>query len=284
VPANVRVNVPIHLVFVSAARSDGAPPMASPRSVVMAGANSHVTLVQSYISLNSQRSLTNAVTEVWLGPGAHAEHYTVQNESEAAIHLGLVEVAQQQDSFFSAHVVSLGSSLARHEVRVTLAGDGAETQLYGLYMPRGKQQHSHVTTLDHQAPGCTSRELYKGVLAGHSRAVFKGQVIVRPGADRTDASQTNKTLLLSDGAEIDTRPQLEILTDDVKCTHGAAVGQLDEESVFYLRTRGIPDSAARAMLTYAFATEMLELVKIPALQGLIGQAVTQQLRNDSVDP
>ncbi len=284
VPANLRVTTPIHLVFIADAGADAPALLANPRSVVIAGTNSHISLVESYIGLSPRLSLTNAVTELVLEQGAQVEHYTVQNESEAAIHLGLVEVHQQQDSRFYAHVVSLGSSLARHEVRVALAGEGAETQLQGLYMPRGKQHHSHVTTIDHQSPGCTSRELYKGVLEGRSRAVFKGQVIVRQGADRTDASQTNKNLLLSEGAEIDTRPQLEILADDVKCTHGAAVGQLDEDAVFYLRSRGIPDKEARDMLTYAFVTEMLESLALPALRTLLEHSVARQLSRESTGP
>ncbi len=283
VPPHTTVERPIHLVFVTDGPADAAPILASPRSVIIAEANSRLTVIESYVGLRPQVSLTNAFTQVILEAGANVEHYTLQNEPATAMHLGMLAVHQPAASEFSSYALSLGASLARQEIRVALAGEGAQTQLRGLYMPRGRQHHGHVTSIDHQAPGCTSRELYKGVLDGQSRGVFKGKVVVRPGADRTDANQSNKNLLLSEGAEIDTRPQLEILADDVKCTHGAAVGQLDEEAVFYLRSRGIGQKAARDMLTYAFVSEMLGLITIPELKTLIEHAVAQQLEADSTD-
>ncbi len=167
-------------------------------------------------------------------------HYKIQNEPVSAFHLALLDVRQDRDSHFSSHVIALGSHLARHEVRAYLEGEGAEVSLGGLYMPRGDQHHDNPVLVVHSAPRCTSHQLYKGVVDEHGHGVFNGHIIVRPEAFGTDARQTNKNLLLSDDAEVDTRPRLEILTDDVKCSHGAAVGRLDEHALFYLRSRGVP--------------------------------------------
>ena len=275
IPANTTVEEPIHLVFLSDA---GPTPLAShPRSLVLVGAGSRTTIIETHAGILGGVYLSNAVTEVVLDEGATVEHYKVQSETETAFHVALLSVRLGRDSRFSAHSVALGSSIARHEVKVALEAPGAEVVLNGLYMPRGEQHLDNPTTIEHAAPQCTSRELYKGVVDGRGRGVFDGRIVVRPGAMKTDASLTNKNLLLSESAEADTRPRLEIFADDVKCAHGAAVGQLDQDAVFYLRSRGIPDAAARGLLTYAFANEMLGLIRVEPLRSHVERLVAWRL-------
>ncbi|MDQ6785026.1 MAG: Fe-S cluster assembly protein SufD [Actinomycetota bacterium] len=273
--AGTTVDEPIQLVFFSDAAA--APLVSSPRSLVLAGPGSQVTIVETYVGVPGEVYCTNAVTEVVLEEGAQVEHYKVQDESETAFHLALVDVRQGRGSRFSSHSVALGSSIARHEVRVGLEAEGAEVSLNGLYMPRGDQHHDNPILIEHAAPHCTSRQLYKGVVDGRGHGVFNGHIIVHPGAAGTDASQTNKNLLLSDHAEVDTRPRLEILADDVKCTHGATVGRLDEDAVFYLRSRGVPHLAARGLLICAFANEMVERLRPEPLRSRVEKLVAHRL-------
>ena len=274
-PGGTTVEEPIQLVFFS--DTGGSPLVSSPRSVVLAGPGSRVAIVETYAGVPGDVYCTNAVTEVVLEEGAQVEHYKVQDEPETAFHLALLDVRQGRDSRFSSHSVALGSSIARHEVRVGLEAEGAEVSLDGLYMPRGDQHHDNPILIEHAAPHCTSRQLYKGVLDGHGQGVFNGRVVVRPGALGTDASQTNKNLLLSDHAEVDTRPRLEILADDVKCTHAAAVGRLDEDAVFYLRSRGVSHLAARGLLIYAFVNEMVERLRLEPLRSRVEKLVAHRL-------
>ena len=270
-PANAVVDAPIELVFLS--KTDSVPIVSNPRTVVLAGAGSKATIVETHTGFPGEVYCTNAVMEVILERGAQLAHFKVQDESESAFHLGLLDVRQGQSSSFSSHSVALGSQIARHEVRVCLAAEGAEVSIDGLYIPRGSQHHDNPVRIEHVAPGGTSRQLYKGVVDGHGHGVFNGHIIVRPGAAGTDARQTNKNLLLSDEAEVDTRPRLEILTDDVKCAHGAAVGRLDEEALFYLRARGISEETARGILTYAFAREMIDRIPIESLRARVERLV-----------
>ncbi len=281
IPANTTIEEPIHLVFVSSA--GGSPLVSHPRSLVLAGAGSRAVIVETHIGLAGNVYLTNAVTEVVLDEGAVVEHYKVQSESEAAFHIALLDVRQGRGSCFASHSVALGSSIARHEVKVRLQAEGAEVTLDGLYMPRREQHLDNPTTIEHAAPHCTSRELYKGVVDGRGRGVFDGRIVVHPGALKTDASQTNKNLLLSESAQVDTRPRLEILADDVKCAHGAAVGQLDEDAVFYLRSRGVPRQAARGMLTYAFVSEMLGRLRVETLRSRVEKMVASRLAESGVE-
>lgn len=275
VSADTIVDEPIELVFFGEA---GLSPVASsPRSIVLAGARSRMTIVEIFAGTPGDVYLTNSVTEVVLEEGAQVEHYKIQDEPDTAFHLGLLAVHQGRASRFSSHSVTLGSSIARHEVRVKLEAEGAEVSLNGLYVPRGDQLHDNPILIEHAAPGCTSRQLYKGIADERGHGVFNGHIIVSPDASGTDASQTNKNLLLSGHAEIDTRPRLEIFTDDVKCTHGAAVGALDEEALFYLRSRGMPLEAARALLTFAFAREMLDLIPSESLRSYVETLVAGRL-------
>jgi Fe-S cluster assembly protein SufD len=273
--ANTVVEAPIELVFFS--ETDGASLVSNPRSVVLAGPGSQATIVETHTGLPGELYCTNAVTEVVLDPGAVVEHYKIQDEADSAFHLALLDVRQDRESHFSSHVFALGSHIARHEVRVYLEGEGADVNLDGLYLPRGDQLHDNPVLVVHAAPRGTSRQLYKGVVDEHGHGVFNGHIVVRPGASGTDARQTNKNLLLSDDAEIDTRPRLEILTDDVKCAHGAAVGRLDEEALFYLRSRGVSEQAARAILTYAFAREMVDLIPLEDLRARVENLVADRL-------
>lgn len=258
------VDEPIQLVFFSDA--GGVPLMSSPRSVIMAEAGSRATIVETYAGIDGDVYATNAVTEAALAEDAQIEHYKVQNEPLSAFHLALLDVRQGRNSRFASRSVMLGSAIARHEVRVLLEDAGAEVSLDGVYLPQGDQLHDNTIFVDHAATGCTSHQLYKGVLDGRGHGVFNGHIMVRPGADGTDANQKNKNLILSDRAEVDTRPRLEIYTDDVKCTHGAAVGQLDEEALLYLRARAIPLEAARGLLIYAFVHEMVDRIELEPLR------------------
>ncbi|MGH8996971.1 MAG: Fe-S cluster assembly protein SufD, partial [Acidimicrobiales bacterium] len=251
----VVVDNPIELVFYS--DPGGSPVVSNPRSMVVAARDSSATLIETHVGSPDGRYWTNAVTEVVLEPGSAVEHYKIQDEAESAFHLALLDVRQRATSRFRSHAVMLGSSIARHEVRVALEGEGSDVDLDGLYLPSGEQHHDNPILVDHLAPGCTSRQLYKGIVGEGGHGVFNGHIIVRPAANRTEASQTNKNLLLSDRAEVDTRPRLEIRADDVQCTHGATVGRLDLDALFYLRSRGIAEQAARGVLTHAFAREMV---------------------------
>jgi Fe-S cluster assembly protein SufD len=264
VPAGKIVDAPIHLLFVSTARD----PLAAthPRVLVVLGRASAATVVESYVALGDAPYLTNAVSELVLGEGASLAHYKVLRESLAAYHIGTTEVYQPRDSVFTSFSIALGARLARNGLNVLLDAEGADCTLNGLYLVDGDRHVDNHTAVDHAKPHGTSRELYKGILDGKARGVFNGKVVVRPNAQKTDAQQTNRNILLSEDATIDTKPQLEIFADDVRCAHGAAVGQLDPQAVFYLRSRGLGPEAARRLLTYGFASEITTQIKIEPLR------------------
>ncbi len=263
----------LHLVFFVAAA--GAPFAAHPRNLVVAGKDASATIVESYRGEGSY--LVNAVTEVSLGEGAQVEHDRVQEDAPQAFHMGVLQVSQGARSRFTGQSIALGGLLARVEARVLLAAEGATCDLNGLYVASGKQVLDHLVFVDHASPRCVSREVFKGVLDGASRGVFAGRVHVREGAQKTDASQVNSNLLLSDDATVDTKPQLEILNDDVKCSHGGTVGQIREEQLFYLRSRGVSEALARAMLTWAFASDMVRRVGPEEARARVRSAVTARL-------
>ena len=264
VPKGEVVDVPIHIVHISDAQSAGTAVYG--RLLVVAEALSQVTIVESYASVGNTSYFTNAVAEIEVGNGAHVNHYKIQRESVEAFHVGTVQVEQGRDSVYHSFSYAGGAALSRTNVYTRLAGDGAEARLNGLYMVDGSQHADHQTFVEHIAPGCASRELYKGILDGSSHGVFNGKVYVDPLAQKTDGKQTNHSLLLSDHARVDTKPQLEIFADDVKCTHGATVGRLNEDALFYMKSRGIGADNARALLTYAFAAEVLETIELDALR------------------
>ena len=263
---------PIHLVFVTTAAE---PAAWHPRSLLVVGQGARGTVVESYRGQGLY--LVNAVTEVALAEGASLEHDRIQEDDPGAFHMGRVEVAQSAASRWKGQSVALGAALARVEVRVLLRGEEAACDVHGLYVGAGRQVLDHLVHVDHASPRCASREIFKGILDGASRGVFAGRVHVRPGAQKTDASQVSSNLLLSDDAVADSRPQLEILADDVKCSHGGTVGQLGEEQLFYLRSRGIPEALARALLTWAFASEMVERVGPAEVRRRVRDAVRARL-------
>jgi Fe-S cluster assembly protein SufD len=244
---------------------------------------SRATVVERYLGLSATPSLTNAVTEIVLSTDAALDHFLVQQQGEAAFHIGTVTATQQGASRFSSLSIALGGVLVRSDVSTALAAPGSECQLDGLYMARDAQHVDHHTTIDHQQPHCSSRELYKGVLDGRSTGVFNGKVFVRPNAQQSDARQMNKNLLLSENAVINTKPQLEIFADDVKCTHGATIGRLDEDALFYLESRGIDPAAARDVLVYAFANELIAHVPIAPIREQLAGAVRQRLGRSLTD-
>ncbi|GEP26523.1 MULTISPECIES: Fe-S cluster assembly protein SufD [Cryobacterium] len=278
-PSGTIVDEPIQLVYFS--DTGGVPLISSPRSVIIADSDSRATIVETYAGIDSDVYCTNAVTELLLAEDAHIEHYKVQNEPTSAFHVALLSVRQGRGSRFSSRSIMLGASIARHEVRVQLDGVGAEVSLDGVYLPQGDQLHDNTIFVDHAATDCTSHQLYKGVLDGRAHGVFNGHIMVRHGADGTDANQKNKNLLLSDRAEVDTRPRLEIYTDDVKCTHGAAVGQMDEEALLYLQTRAIPLEAARGLLIYAFVHEMVDRIELDLLRAQLERVVATRFGSDA---
>jgi Fe-S cluster assembly protein SufD len=264
VPDHVVVEAPIHLLFLST--SDGVPKMAHPRVLVVLGANAQATVVESYGAVGAERYFTNTVTEVIAGANSTVHHYKLQREHTSAYHVGTLYVNAARDATIASHSVAFGGALVRNDINVVLDGEGAGCTLNGVYVSDGERLVDNHTTIDHAKAHCASREVYKGVLADRSRAVFNGKIIVRPDAQKTDAKQTSKALLLSEDAQINTKPQLEIFANDVKCTHGAAVGQMDDEAIFYLRARGLSDAQARHMLIRAFAGDVLQRMPLEPLR------------------
>jgi Fe-S cluster assembly protein SufD len=274
VPAGVTVSEPIHLLFWSEPTPE--PTLCSTRNLVVLEERASATVIETYVSASAHKYLTNTVTEISVGPGAALTHYRLQQEGDDAFHVATVEAVQHASSRFVSHVVSLGGSLVRADVNTTLAGEGAQCRFDGLYVAGGRQQVDHHTCIDHQQGGCTSRELYKGVLQGHATGVFNGKVFVRPNAQKSDAGQVNKNLLLSDAATINTKPQLEIFADDVKCNHGATIGRLDLEALFYLRARGIEEHTARALLVHGFMNELITRMSVGAVRERLEQTLLAQ--------
>jgi Fe-S cluster assembly protein SufD len=275
-PEGVAVPEEIELLFVTVGK--GGPVITHPRVLLVAGARSEATVVESYCSpTQADPSLTVAVTEVVAGDGARVDHYKLQDEPEGAFHLGVLASRQGRDSRFSTHQSTLGARISRSEVRAVLGGEGGEAQVNGLYLGSREQLMDNHSLIEHASPRCTSRENYKGILDGRSRGVFGGRIRVLEGAQKSDAYQVNSNLLLSEEAEVDTKPQLEIFADDVKCGHGGTVGRLDEEALFYLRSRGVDRESARSILTYAFAGELVKIVKPPGLQRQLARLVSLRL-------
>jgi Fe-S cluster assembly protein SufD len=278
VPKDAVVAEPIHLVFVAV--GDGEPAVSYPRSLILAGVNSQATLVQSYVGAADTVYLTNAVTEIVADEGALVDHYKLQRESRKAFHLEATQLRLGRSSKVASSSITLGGGWVRNEVGAVLAGEGGECTLNGLYFGGDNQLIDNHTVIDHAMPHCASHELYKGILDGKARGVFNGKIFVRQDAQKTDAKQTNKTLLLSDDATINTKPQLEIYADDVKCTHGATVGQLSAEAIFYLRARGIGLAEARGLLTYAFANDVIGKIQVEPLRRQLEHSLlsTRQLQ------
>jgi Fe-S cluster assembly protein SufD len=266
---------PIHILSLSIA--DGHPALVLPRVSIQVGEAAEASIVETYAGLGSGKTLTSAITDVQLGPGAVLDHVKIQREADEAFHMASLAVILDRSSTFTSRALTFGGRITRNDIVALLDGEGAECTLNGLYLATGDSLVDTHTTIDHAKPHCPSHEVYKGILGGRARAVFNGKIVVRQDAQKTDAKQTNRALLLSDDAQINTKPQLEIFADDVKCTHGAAVGQLDEEAMFYLRARGVDEAAARIMLIHAFAWQVLDGIKWPSVRELAMHLVDRKL-------
>jgi Fe-S cluster assembly protein SufD len=274
---------PLHLLFLASGAADS---LAYVRNLIVAEAGSRASIIESYAALKDATGLTNSVTEIAIEPGAQIEHYRIGREGEAANHIGSTHAHLARDSRYTSHSIAFGGRIVRHELYVTLDGEGAECALNGLTVTRGRQHMDNHTRIDHRQPRGTSRERYKGVLDDQSRAVFSGRIVVHPQAQHTDAEQANHNLLLSADAEADSRPQLEIYADDVKCAHGATVGSLDADALFYLRTRGLDAAHARSLLVYAFASDVLARINLAPLRAelerqLAGRLALPRVREES---
>ncbi|MDT5121212.1 MAG: Fe-S cluster assembly protein SufD [Acidobacteriota bacterium] len=277
IPKGVQVESPIHLLFIS----DGgqAPTTSSPRVLIIGERESAATVIESYAGAHEDSVyFTNAVVEIVLEDGARLNHYKVQRESAEAFHVATTQAGMGRNSSFNSTTITLGARLSRHNINVAFNQEGAECWVDGLYIVTTGQHADTHSLIDHCEPHCTSHQLYKGILDGKSRAVFNGKVFVRHDAQGTDAMQTNRNLLLSNEARVDTKPQLEIFADDVKCAHGATVGQLEEEALFYLASRGMHTDLARNLLTYGFAEEVIDKIKIESIKAQLDEAVLNRLR------
>ncbi|NKB75965.1 MAG: Fe-S cluster assembly protein SufD [Gammaproteobacteria bacterium] len=274
--AGVCLEKPLELLFLSF----GDEALAQSRNLIVAHEGSKATIIERYVSAETGYSLTNNLSEVVLDKKSEIDYYLVQTQSRDAYQVSGIWVTQASDSRFSCRTITLGGILVRNEIKIRMLGEGAHCDMFGLYSLSGKQHVDNHTTVVHGAPNCTSNELYKGVLNQRSRGVFHGRIKVEQDAQKTDAKQSNNTLLLSRDAEIDTKPQLEIYADDVKCSHGATIGQMDEVSLFYLRSRGIDESDARSLLTFAFVNDVLREVGIDSLKESLESILSSQLISD----
>jgi Fe-S cluster assembly protein SufD len=277
VPRNAAVAAPIHLLFV-ATRQDVA---AYPRCLVVADAGSEVTVVEDFVALQDEAYFNNAVTEIAVGAGARVRHIRVQRDSGKAFHIANCAVTLAHASRYQSVSVALGARISRYNLNVLQAAEGVECAIDGLALITDRQLADTHTSIDHAKPHGTSRQLHKCIVGGAAHAVFNGKIMVRPGAQLTDSSQSSRNLLLTGKAHVDTKPQLEIFADDVKCAHGATVGQLDAEEVFYLKSRGLSDAAARNLLTYAFGAEIIDRIPVASLRHRLEQTVLEQTNRES---
>jgi Fe-S cluster assembly protein SufD len=276
IPRNVRVETPLQITLIADSTQNSSANF--PRVLVVVEENSSAKIIENYVSNSEAGYFTNSVVEVVVQDGARLEHSRLQRESSQAFHVGTTSVELGRGSSYNSTAINLGAKLARHDVSVVMNDEGAECWVDGLYVV-GENQHSDThSVIDHKQPYCNSHQLYKGILDANGRAVFNGKVFVREGAQKTDAMQTNKNLLLSPQARVDTKPQLEIYADDVKCAHGAAIGQLDQDQLFYLEARGINPELGKSLLTYGFAEEVIEKIKIESIRAELDQIVLKQLR------
>lgn len=264
---------PVYLLFVASGHGTAI----YPRNIVIAGEGARATVIEHYFGMLDAHNFTDAVTQVSLADGAEVLHCKLEQEGSAAFHIAGIHAEQAAGSRFGSHSFALGGRLARNDITTRMSGPGCRCSFDGLYLLDGKQHVDHHTRIDHLAPSGTSREYYRGILDGESHGVFNGKVVVHPHAVKTDAHQENHNLLLSRQAEVDTKPQLEIFADDVKCTHGATVGQLDDESLFYLRSRGVDADSARSLLIYGFANDIIGRVEVPDMRARIEHLVLDRL-------
>ncbi len=275
VPRGKRLSLPVHVLYISGANEK---PFVQLRNLIVAEENAEVTVVENYQSFAENESFTNVVTEIYAAQNARVEHYKLQLENTQANHVNLTQIHQQRDSHVRNFTVALGGNILRNDLNYTLDDQNCEAYLNGLYISADSQLIDNHSFVDHAKPNCYSNEFYKGIMMHQSTAVFNGKIMVRPDAQKTNAYQSNKNILLSPEAKINAKPQLEIFADDVKCSHGATTGQLDEEALFYMRSRGIGEEDARAILTFAFAEDVLLDIKDEFLRAFLETKVAEKLR------
>ncbi|MBC8488351.1 MAG: Fe-S cluster assembly protein SufD, partial [Bacteroidetes bacterium] len=247
------------------------------RNLIVAGKDSHISIIDSYNTIGNNYNFLNTVTEIYAGENSQVHYCKIQNDGDNSIHVGTTQVQQEKNSHFNSATVSWGGNITRNNLNSFLNGMGCECHMYGAFILSGEQHVDNHTLVDHAAPNCYSNELYKGILDDNSTGVFNGKVMVRKDAQKTNAYQSNKNILLTDTATMNTKPQLEIFADDVKCSHGATTGQLNKEELFYLRTRGIDKDEARAMLLYAFASEVIQTIEISPLRNILFDKLNEKL-------
>jgi Fe-S cluster assembly protein SufD len=263
-PPDTVIEKPISLLYLSGLNDQSFA--SHPRNLIILSENSQATVIESYIGLDDSDYFSNTVTEVCMKQNARLQHYKIQQESMRAYHIGSLKITQKRNSQVESHSFSLGGALVRNDIHSLLEAEGAGIRMNGLYMATGKQHVDNHTRVDHLQPHTNSHEIYRGVLNDHARGVFNGKVVVHKDAQKTDAVQSNANLLLSDNAEVDTKPELEIYADDVKCAHGATVGQLDQDMLFYLRSRSIDENTAKSLLTFAFADEVISRINLDPIR------------------
>jgi Fe-S cluster assembly protein SufD len=280
IPRGVILESPVGVLYVSA--GDGAPSMTHPRNLIMAEDAAQAAVVEDYVSLGGGVFFTNVITELFAGDSAVVEHYRIERENHQACQVSTLQARLGRSANVALHSVLAGGALVRNNVHPALTGEGGECLINGLFIGAGRQHLDNYMKVEHQAPHCSSRQFYNGILDGQAHGVFHGRIIVHPGAQKTDAKQTNRNLLLSDDARIDTKPQLEIYADDVKCTHGATIGQIEEDALFYLRSRGVPEDEARALLLFAFAHESLGRMRPGAVREWLANSISAWLPRNSI--
>jgi Fe-S cluster assembly protein SufD len=271
------IDRPVHLLFLAATTEAGAT--SHVRNLIVAGERSELKVLETYASLADGQTFTNAVTELVIGDEAHLDHCKIQEEGRRSFHIATVAAQQGRHSHWTSHSISTGAQLARHQIQTLFQAEGGNCLLNGLYLAHGDQRVDHHTVVDHAQPRCESHEFYHGVLSGRAQGVFNGKIFVRQDAQKTNAKQTNRNLLLSESAVIDTKPQLEIFADDVKCTHGATVGQIDEEAVFYLRARGIGLERARQIMVRAFASDVVGRIPLEPVRSYLNQMLVERFKD-----
>ncbi|GGB88660.1 Fe-S cluster assembly protein SufD [Dyadobacter sediminis] len=275
IPDNQTVEHPVILRFISDARIQNVG--SQPRNIIAVGRNAHVKVAEAYRTLGNERSFTNTVTEIFVSEDAGVEYYKVQNESENAYHIGTTKVKMLDRSQFYSGTVTLNGRFTRNNLNIILDGERCEAHMYGLYFPDGTQHVDNHTVADHRKPNSESNELYKGILRDRSKGVFNGKIFVRPDAQKTNAFQSCKNIVLSTDATMNTKPQLEIFADDVKCSHGTTTGQIDEEALFYMRSRGISQSEAMALLMFAFCADVISQIRIDSIREYLEGVIAEKL-------
>jgi Fe-S cluster assembly protein SufD len=275
IPKGTILDEPIYLLYVSTASS--APTISHPRNLIIVGEDCQAAIVEDYVSLSDDAQFSNVVTELIVGDNSVVSHHLIERENDHSFNVSTLRIQQGRSSNVSSHSLLVGGAIVRNNIHPVLAGEGGDCLINGLFMANGRQHMDNYMKVEHASPHCGSRQFYNGILDGKSHGVFHGRIIVHKNAQKTDAKQTNRNLLLSDSAQIDTKPQLEIYADDVKCTHGATIGQIDDEAIFYLRSRGITVDSARALLLSAFAGESLQRIKVDSIRQHAEALVAQWL-------